>query len=144
MKKNIDNYKKEELELLSYKEITRIILEETPGLNTAEVFTKIKTLLGLTDKEYEDKIGDYYTSLATDKNFIMLEDGGWDLSHRHKSQKIDLDEEDDDDEVEEIEDIEENEEKDFSYDNTQDDNYDDSDDDLKDLVVVDEDELDQE
>lgn len=142
MKKSIDNYKKEELELLSYKEITKIILEQTPGLNTAEVFTKIKTLLGLTDKEYEDKIGDYYTSLATDKNFIMLEDGSWDLSYRHKSQKVDLEEEED--ELEEMDDIEENEEKDFSYDDTQEDNYDDTDDDLKDLVVVDEDELDQE
>ncbi len=143
MKKSIDAYKKEELELLSYKEITKIILEETPGLNTAEVFTKIKELLDLTEKEYEDKIGDYFTSLATDKNFIMLEDGSWDLKKRHKSKGIDL-EEDEDDEIEEIDDFEEDKEKDFSYDDAADDNYDEADDDLKDLVVVDEDELEQE
>jgi len=143
MKKSIDSYKKEELELLSYKDITKIILDKTPGLNTAELFTKIKELLGFTKKQYEDKIGDYYTSLATDKNFIMLDDGTWDLSKRHKSKKLSLDEEDDDDDLEEIEVVEEDE--DDEYNNIDEDNYDDDeDDDIKDLVIIDEDELDQE
>ena len=143
MKKTIDKYKKEELELLSYKDITKIILDSTPGLNTAELFTKIKDLLGFTKKEYEDKIGDYYTSLTTDKHFIMLDDGTWDLSKRHKSKKLSLDEEDDDDDLEEIEVVEEDE--DDEYNNIDEDNYDDDDDDdIKDLVIIDEDELDQE
>ncbi|MGN0973640.1 MAG: DNA-directed RNA polymerase subunit delta [Bacilli bacterium] len=144
MKKGIDTYKKEELELLSYKDITKIILEETPNLNTAELFGKIKSLLDLSDKEYENKIGDYYTSLATDKNFIMLDDGTWDLSKRHKSQKIDLDDADDEDDFEETEEIEKEDDNNFSYDTIDEDNYDDTDDDLKDLVIVDEDEIENE
>lgn len=145
MKKGIDTYKKEELELLSYKDITKIILEEKPNLNTAELFGKIKNLLGLSDKEYENKIGDYYTSLTTDKNFIMLDDGTWDLSRRHKSKKIDLEETEDDDELEETEEIEKEDDDDsFSYDSIDEDNYDDTDDDFKDLVIVDEDEIENE
>lgn len=145
MKKGIDTYKKEELELLSYKDITKIILEETPNLNTAELFGKIKTLLDLSDQDYENKIGEYYTSLTTDKNFIMLDDGTWDLSKRHKSPKFDLDETDEDEEFEETEEIEKDEEDNsFSYDTIDDDNYDDTDDDFKDLVIVDEDEMENE
>ena len=141
MKKSIDKYTKEELELLSYKDITNIILEETPQVNTADLFTKIKELLGLTKKEYENKIGDYYTSLSTDKRFIMLEDGTWDLSKRHKSKKLDM-EEDDDDDFEEMEELnDDNDIKEDSFDDVDDDNYDDNDDDLKDLVVIDEDEV---
>ncbi len=143
MKKTIDKYKKEELELLSYKDITKIILDSTPGLNTAELFTKIKDLLGFTKKEYEDKIGDYYTSLTTDKHFIMLDDGTWDLSKRHKSKKLTLDEDDEDDDLEDI--VMEEEGEGDEYDNIDEDNYeDDEDDDIKDLVIIDEDELDQE
>ena len=143
MKKNIDKYKKEELELLSYKDITKIILDSTPKLNTAELFKKIKELLGFSEKEYENKIGDYYTSLTTDKHFIMLDDGTWDLSKRHKSKKLDLDDDDDDD-LDEI--IVEEESEGDEYDNIDEDNYDDDDDDddIKDLVIIDEDELDQE
>ena len=144
MKKNIDDYTKEELELLSNKEITSIILEKTPNLNTAELFSKISSLLGLTKKEYENKIGDYYTALSTDKQFIMLDDGTWDLSKRHKSKKINIEEDDDDDDFDDIDDMtEEIEEKEDSFDDI-DDDYDDSDDDLKDLVVIDEDEIDSE
>ena len=144
MKKSIDKYTKEELDLLSYKDITNIILEETPNLNTAELFSKISSLLGLSKKEYENKIGDYYTSLATDKRFIMLDDSTWDLSKRHKSKKINV-EEDDDDEFDEIDDIiEDNIEKDKSFDDIDEDNYDDADDDLKDLVIIDEDGIENE
>lgn len=144
MKKSIDSYKKEELELLSYKDITKIILDKTPGLNTAELFTKIKELLGFTKKQYEDKIGDYYTSLATDKNFIMLDDGTWDLSKRHKSKKLTLDEEDEEEEIEDLQ-LDASDDED-GYDSIDEDNYDDDDDedDIKDLVIIDEDELEQE
>ena len=146
MKKSIDKYTKEELELLSYKEITHIILEETPNLNTAELFSKITKLLGLSKKEYEDKIGDYYTSLSTDKKFIMLEDGTWDLSKRHKSKKINIDEDEEDDDLEDADDtIDDTPIKEDSFDDIdEEDNYDDSDDDLKDLVVIDDDEIDNE
>jgi len=87
------------------------------------------------------KIGDYFTSLTTDKRFILLEDGSWDLRNRHTSDKlIKTVEEDDDEEIEEVQEEEEDDENNYdSIDNDED--IDDTNEDLKDLVVLDEDEL---
>jgi len=91
---------KEELELLSYMDLAKLIIkEEKKSLNTPTVFKKICELLELSDEEYEDKIGDFYTSLTTDKRFIFLDDGTWDLKDNHKV-KIVLD--DEDEETEEV------------------------------------------
>ena len=84
----LSEMKKEELELLSNKDITFYLLEEQGKQNTAELFKSIVTLLELPSSTFEEKIGDYYTSLTTDKRFIMLEDGCWDLRSRHTSDKI--------------------------------------------------------
>ena len=81
----IDKMKKEELELLSYKEITQMILEEKGAMNTLDLFNKIASLLELPKSTVEKKISDYYTSLSTDKNFLLLENGKWDLRNRHTS-----------------------------------------------------------
>lgn len=143
----LKNMKKEELELLSYKDITNLILEESKRtVSTANLFKKIIKLLDLPEKTFEAKIGDYYTSLATDKRFILLENGNWDLRKRYTSDKVvKYDGEDDDEEDDEIEEDEDTSfEEDIEEDNysDDDDNYtDDTDDDLKDLVVMDEDEL---
>lgn len=142
---NIKKMPKEELELLSNKDITYYILEEsTKSINTAELFKEIIKLLELPESTFDSKIGDYYTSLATDKRFILLEDGTWDLRSRHTSDKVIkiIDSEDDEDEEDEEakEDINDEIEED-NYDDNDDDIYDDSDDDLKDLVVIDEEEL---
>ena len=139
--------KKEQLELLSYKDITYYILDEENKKNTKELFQKIIELLELPKKTFEEKIGDYYTSLTTDKRFIMLEDGNWDLRSRHTSDKIvKITEEDEDDEEELLneENQMEDEIEEDNYDSgdiDSDDDFDDTEDDLKDLVVVDEDEL---
>lgn len=147
----LSKMKKEELELLSNKDITFYLLEEQGKQNTAELFKSIITLLELPSSTFEEKIGDYYTSLTTDKRFIMLEDGCWDLRIRHTSDKIaKMDDEDEEDE-EETEDTKD----DMLSDELEEDNYDsgdvDADDDyvdpnedLKDLVVVDEEELENE
>ena len=139
----LSEMKKEELELLSNKDITFYLLEEQGKQNTAELFKSIVTLLELPSSTFEEKIGDYYTSLTTDKRFIMLEDGCWDLRSRHTSDKVktitDEDEEDEDEEEITKDDQQEEIEED-NYDDT-DDDYDDTDEDLKDLVVIDEDEL---
>jgi len=137
---------KEDLELLSNKDITYYILEEEGKLNTADLYKKIVTLLELPTSTFEEKIGDYYTTLTTDKRFIMLEDGNWDLRSRHTSDKvIKITEDEEDDEVEEIKDdvVMPDEMVEDNYDSTEeeDDDYDDPEEDLKDLVVVDEDEL---
>lgn len=142
---NISKLPKSELELMSNKDITYALLEESKKtINTADLYKKIIELLDLPKDSFDSKIGDYYTSLATDKRFILLDDGTWDLRSRHTSDKvvkiIDTDE-DEDDEIDEKqpEDVDEVEED--NYDDGDDDIYDDSDDDLKDLVVIDEDEL---
>ena len=94
--------KKEDLELLSHKDISYYILEEEGKMNTADLFRRVVNLLELPEKTYEEKIGDYYTLLTTDKRFIMLEDGNWDLRSRHTSDKIvKVTEEDEDEEDEE-------------------------------------------
>ena len=135
---------KEELELLSNKDITNLLLEESKKpMNTAELFKTIISLLELPAKTFENKIGDYYTSLTTDKRFILLEDGTWGLKSRHTSDKVvkimDEDDEIEEDLVKEEEPEEEIEED--NYDDTDEDYDDNAEDDLKDLVVLDEDEL---
>lgn len=137
---------KDELELMSNKDITYLLLEEsTKPINTLNLFKKIAKLLELPESAIDSKIADYYTALATDKRFIMLEDGSWDLRSRHTSDKvIKITDEDDEDDIEENEEEEENEDdiEEDNYDDTEDEDYDeDTNEELKDLVVIDEDEL---
>lgn len=135
---------KEELELLSNKDITNLILEENKkSLNTAALFKKIIELLDLPAKTFETKIADYYTALSTDKRFILLEDGTWDLRSRHTSDKVvKVTDEDDDEDMEEIKEENDSDADEDSYDDGDDEDYsDDTNDELKDLVVIDEDEL---
>ena len=146
---SLDQMKKEELELLSYKDMTSVILDECGAMNTLELFTKIASLLDWPKSAIEKKIGDYYTTLTTDKNFLLLEDGKWDLRKRHTSDKVVKAQDQEDEEEEEEEELEdkvemENEEEDFDSQISDDDDFDDGDDDLKDLVVLDEEELDLE
>ncbi len=143
----IDKMKKEDLELLSYKEITSLILEEKGAMNTLELFTKIVELLELPKSTIEKKIGDYYTTLTTDKNFLLLDDGKWDLRKNHTSDKIVKAQEQEDEEDEEDEEDVDNkvdlieDEEDFDNQISDEDEFDDGDDDLKDLVVLDEEDL---
>lgn len=139
---SLNKMKKEELELLSNKDITKLILEERgKSMNTATLFKKIIKLLDLPESDFETKIGAYYTALATDKRFVLLDDGTWDLRTHHTSDKIikvtDEDEEEDDEpEKEEVDEVEEDE-----YSDKEDDYDEDASEELKDLVVIDEDEL---
>ena len=140
---NLKKMTKEDLELLSNKDITNLILEESKkSINTADLFKKIINLLELPESTFENKIGDYYTALATDKRFILLEDGTWDLRSRHTSDKVVKVQEEDDDEDEEEQETEEEPIEEDSFDDTDDEEYDEAtNEELKDLVVIDEDEL---
>ena len=142
--------KKEELELLSNKDIAELILQNSKRtLNTADLFKKIIKLLELPDSVFEAKIADFYTSLATDKRFILLDNGKWDLRANHTSDKVikiateeDEEEEEDEEVSEEDEDSDEDDDTEDSYDDKDDEVYDDeTNEELKDLVVIDEDEL---
>ena len=141
---SLKTMKKEELELLSNKDIAFMILEESKRkLNTADLFKKIIKLLDLPESVFEKKIADFYTALSTDKRFILLDNGKWDLRTNHTSDKVIRITDDEEDEEEE-EDLEQQEKEDEieedSFDDT-DEDYDDANEELKDLVVIDEDEL---
>ena len=70
---DVRKMKKDELELLSNKDITFNLLENSKKtINTADLFNEILKLLELPSSEFDKKIGDYYTALATDKRFILL------------------------------------------------------------------------
>ena len=140
---------KEELELLSYTKIAKMYLEENKKtMNTADLFREICNLLELSEAEYQDKIADFFESLTTSKDFILLNDGNWDLKSNHKV-KIDMDEiyEEKDDEIEEYESLEnldsdeELEEESDDYDAIDEDDFDDE---LSDLSIVSEEELEEE
>ena len=143
---SIKQMNKEELELLSNKDITNLLLEEKGMQTTPDLFNKIIDLLELPKDTFDKKIGDYYTSLTTDKRFILLEDGKWDLRSRHTSDKIiKIDDDEDDDEELEEEEVEEEEETDYDKIESDDESdLDDDEDDLKDLVILDEDEMESE
>ncbi len=137
---------RENLELLSYTKIAEMYLKEhKKTMNTADLFREICKLLGLSDEEYQEKIGDFFESLTTSKDFILLNDGNWDLRANH-SVKIDIDDiyeetEADDEEVSDDEELsEEDNYEDEDYDDVQDDDI--IDDDYSDLTIVDDEELD--
>jgi len=136
----LKNMTKEELELLSYTDLTYMLLKETnKPLNTPTIFKEICKLLGLTDEEYSSKIGDFYTSLTTDKRFLLLESSEWDLREKHSVQLL-IDEDDEEEEIEENEEDEiDDESSDESDIDLSDDTLDDVDDDIEDLSIVDED-----
>lgn len=143
---SIKSMKKDELELMSNKDIAYMILEESKRkLNTADLFKKIIKLLGLPESTFEKKIADFYTALSTDKRFILLDNGKWDLRSNHTSDKVikvsdEEDEEESDDETEE--EVEETKIEEDNFDDTDESDYDDdTNEELKDLVVIDEDEL---
>ena len=145
---SLKSMKKEELELLSNKDIAYMILEESKKkLNTADLFTKIIKLLELPESTFEKKIADFYTALSTDKRFILLDNGKWDLRSNHTSDKVikvsdDEEEEEEESENEDLEQSEEDELEEDNFDDAEEEEYDeDTNEELKDLVIIDEDEL---
>lgn len=147
----LNKMKKEDLEVLSYTDLTEMILKENKkSMKTADIFKTICNLLDLSDEDYTNKIGDFYTSMTTDKRFILLESAEWDLKDNHKVE-INLEEEDDDDdayleedEIIEEETSEDDEDSDNSIDITDDEVDIDDDNDMEDLTIVTDDELDDE
>ncbi len=140
-------FTKEELELMSYNDIANILLTEKTKQSTLDLFTKIVEMLELPKKVLENKIGEFYTALTNDKRFILLEDGNWDLRVNHKSQKLDLD-----DDLEDYDEEQEDDYDDMPEDEIVEDTYsDDSDDndtndvaeEYKNLVIVEEQELEE-
>jgi len=136
----LSDISKDELETMNYDDIAYVILnEEKTKMKINILFKKVCDALELSEKEFEDNIAAFFELLTTDKRFIMLEDGSWDLKELHNP-KVIIDDEEDDTAIEtdiNSDDIIENEEdeNDIFYDADNDDDL--PDDDLEDLVVID-------
>ena len=142
---SLSKMNKEELELLSYTDIAKLYLEENKKtLNTADLFKEVCNLLSLSDGEYSDKITDFFQSLTTSKDFILLPSGEWDLKSKH-SVKVAMDElyeeQADEEEYDNEPEDDMTEEDEF---NSIDDEEDYADDDLSDLTILTEEDLDSE
>ena len=133
---------KEDLETMPFDDIAYIILKEKgKKMKINDIFKIICDELNLGEDAFENQIADFFALLATEKRFIQLEKGYWDLRENHASEINikDIEEELEDDELteeKEDEDIEDHE-SDF-YDDIDETDDDDTDDDLRDLVIVDE------
>lgn len=136
---------KEEIELLSYTDLTYMLLKEKgKPMTTADIFKEICNILEYSDNYYTEAIGDYYTSLTIDKRFIWLDSKEWDLRDNHSVNLL-LDDDDlyEEEEIEELEDEEEIEEMEENFEEEIDevDDLEDNDE-LDDLNIVDDEELD--
>ncbi|MBE6144930.1 MAG: DNA-directed RNA polymerase subunit delta [Firmicutes bacterium] len=143
----LKNKTKEELELLSYTDLTELILKENKKpMNTPAIFKSICEMLEYSDSEYTNKIGEFYTSLTTDKRFVFLDTAEWDLKDNHSIPLIIDDDEDMEEEIEVEEEttLEENIEDEEDLDSIEIEDDLDDDDDIDDLAIVDDEELDEE
>lgn len=138
--------KKEELELMSYNDIAFMLLKEKSKRMTLDLFTTIGEMLEIPKKTVENKIGEFYTALTNDKRFILLEDGHWDLQQNHKVKNISSEEdlEDFEEETEDYDDEEIEKEDEMFESEDSDDDISDITEEYKNLVIVDEEELNQE
>ena len=132
----------EELEMMSFTDITYMILKEKKkSMSTADLFKEISKLLDLSESDFASKIGDYYTSLNIDKRFVLLENNEWDIRDNH-SVEIVMDDDDEEEEVEEVEEETEEEEEENIDELVDDDDLEDND--LEDLSIIDDDEEEEE
>lgn len=125
----------EELEMMNYDDIAYVILEAKGSkMKINDLFKEVGKLLKLDEGTYESHIADFFELLSTDKRFIMLDNGYWDLKIKHNKGMESFEDDDDDEEI-----ILEEESVEDEYDDDEDKAEDDDveDDDLSDLVIVD-------
>ncbi len=136
----LKNISKEDLELMSFDDIAYLILKEkNKKMKITDIFKMICDMLDLGEKAYTEQIGDFFALLSTEKRFIQLDKGYWDLRENHTT-KIDINSIYEDLAEEDIINEESDELSDEDYDETEDAEDDVADDDYKDLVVIDEEE----
>lgn len=131
---------KEELELMGYDDIALLILQESgKKMKLRDIFAKVINVLGLPEETIDEELMEFFELMSTNKKFVMLDKGYWDLQSRHKLDLVfDMEEYDEELENEEEDNIEEETEEDDDIFYDKDDETDDvAEDDLADLVVVD-------
>lgn len=133
------NLNEQELATMSYDDVASVILENNgKKMKTPDLFKEVIKVMNLPESDFEKHIADFFELLSTDKRFIMVEKGFWDLKINH-SAKIFIDDEEDEDEIIEIEetvDKTEEEQEEINYDEEILDD-DETEDELKDLVIMD-------
>ena len=139
----LKDYTIEELETLPFDDIAYMILKEKgKKMKINEIFKIICNKLNLGETAFEEQIGDFFSLLSTEKRFIQLDKGYWDLRENHTAEISikEIEDELDDEVLIEDDDNEDDkdEKEDNYYDNIDDVDDDEEDDDLKDLVIVDE------
>ena len=134
MKKIIIN--EDELEQMNYNDIAYIVLEQrNKKMKIMDLFEEIGEILNI-DTNDKSHLADLFELLSTDKRFVMLEEGYWDLRVKHDTGMI-IDNEDEDDEEMILED-EDEEESEYNEESDLDSDEDVEEDDLSDLVIIDE------
>ena len=129
----------EQLDSMSYTDIAEYVLEQKgKKMKIADLFMEVIKLRGDDTSIFESKIGDFFGLVSTDKRFVMLDKGLFDLSKKHKNNiDMNLDEEEDEEMIlEDEEELSEDEEA-IDYDEAIDVDDDQEEDDYKDLVVID-------
>ncbi len=144
---NVRELPLEELELLSYTDIAYELLKlDKKPKTTPVLFGEVCKLLEISEDNMLEMIGDFYTTLTTDKRFLLLDSAEWDLRESH-SVKVVIEDDEEDDVVEEEsseDDVPEEIEDEAVASDTDDyDNANDDMEDLEDLVVVTEEEMDE-
>ncbi len=130
----------EELETMSYDDVAYVILKEKgKKMKLIDLFNGVCEVMNLDQSVKDDYIADFFTLLSTEKRFIQLDKGFWDLRENHTS-KIELSDIDDDEEETEddITSDEPEEDETMYIDETREEDDDETDDEYKDLVVMDE------
>lgn len=144
---NVRQMPLEELELLSYTDIAYELLKlDKKPKTTPVLFGEVCKLLEISDDNMMEMIGDFYTTLTTDKRFLLLDSAEWDLKEFHAVKTIVDDEEDDEEPEEETNSEEVAEETEDEAVSGNIDDFDDNDetiDDLEDLAIVTEEEMDE-
>ncbi len=143
---NLKDITKEELETMGYDEIAYLVLENNKKkMKLYDLFKKVCSVLELPESTVEERISDFFELLSTNKKFVLLPNGFWDLATNHLQDIIV-----EDDEELTSEELEENENEDEIMDNSLEDedifydsdldDADEEDDGLQDLVVIDDEE----
>lgn len=142
---NIREMSLEQLELLSYADIAyELIKNDKKAMATPVLFGEVCKLLEIGEDAMFDMIGDFYTTLTTDKRFILLDDAKWDLKEFHSVKTI-VEEEDEEESVQEEDEVEIEGTEDDAVIGDSEDYDDDADvDDLDDLSIVAEEDLEEE
>ena len=142
MKLNISDA---ELEQMSYDDVAYAVLKHKKSkMKIQDLFKSVIDVMHLPESDFENHIGDFFELLSTDKRFLMLEKGFWDLKENHKSNVVIEEDDEIDEEIkDELEEDEEEESEDINYDSEDIVDDDETDDDLKDLVILDDDDTEE-